>query len=120
MTSRREPRRRQQGPRSSQTAAVPGCSLRVHHLACQVRALKETRLPWVYVLVGSHTGAVHGAGGRLVGTHVPWSTQTWALPGVSPWVHHCAFQVWPLDETESPPLYCLAASQAGAVAGAGL
>ncbi|KDN86627.1 hypothetical protein KCH_17230 [Kitasatospora cheerisanensis KCTC 2395] len=37
----------------------------------------------------------------------PWSAQTPVPPvlGVSPWVHHLAFQLWPLYEAVMPPVY---------------
>ena len=57
--------------------------------------------------------------GEAVGVGVPaqapWSAQTAALPGVSPWVHHFALQVCPAYETVAPPEYAVAADHAGAV-----
>src|SRR5204863_7953241 len=49
-----------------------------------------------------------------VGQHGPLSVQTsWLLlPGVSPWVHHFAVHLCPLNVTDWPPVYAVPEFQA--------
>ena len=99
---------------------LPGTSPWVHHFAVHLWLLKETTEPPTYAVVAFHAGAVHlpGDGGGEDGPplHAPWSAHTpWLLlPGVSPWVHHFAFQVCPLKDTVEPPTYAVVAFHAGA------
>src|SRR6266487_2674789 len=93
----------QQAPLSVQTfwPFAPGTSPCVHHLAVHLWPLYETTAPPVYAVDALHAGAVHvppPGGGVVVPPplHAPCSAQTSALPGVSPCVHHFAFQVCPL------------------------
>jgi hypothetical protein len=54
--------------------------------------------PFVGVAVGVRVGVIVGVrvGVAVAPPQGPLSTQTAATPGVSPWVHHWAFQSRPL------------------------
>ena len=69
----------------------------------------------LYAVVETH--AAGHVGGWVVPPppQAPWSTQTLAVPGVSPCVHHWAFQVWPLYDTSAPPVYAVVDTHAAAL-----
>ena len=97
-------------------------------MAVQVWPLYDTTAPPLYAVVETHAAAVQVPDPPLVGVELavavgvppeqaPLSVHTPCelLPGVSPWVHHFAVQVWPLYETTAPPLYAVVADHAAAV-----